>query len=180
MTAHFTVTLHYTDELSGDVHARLDKQDEHMAARAIAMDLLALQSGVKRGYMRHQVATVAASQTVACAAASAVAATDTLVVAGTTLSAQAAVANESQFLIPATDTLYAAGVAACINAHSVLSKIVWASSAAGTLTITCKIPGPIGNLVTLAEAGNGFTLGAAALAGGASSAMKEKSFGGGQ
>lgn len=138
--------------------------------------LQALKAGIKRGRVFVNVASAFASQTVACGAAGG-APGDTLVVAGTTLTNAAAPANENEFADAATDALLADSVAACINAHSTLQKIVRASSAAGVVTIICIFPGAIGNLVTLTEGGNGFTLGGATLASGAADEADELIFG---
>lgn len=176
-TGKFTLVIDYASDADTDVAARLDRATKYEVIRHVQTDLNAIVGGSKRARIFGCVSSVFASQTVACVAADAVANTDTLTVAGTALAAKASVANQSQFLIGATDTAYAANVAACINAHTTLQKIVKATSSAGTLTIQCKVPGPIGNALTLAEAGNGFTLGGATLAGGASDEVDEYTFG---
>ncbi len=183
MAVHYTVTVEYGYDTIAGLRNRLTQNSGSIKSkvkvlRGVAKDLQAILLGVIRAFVRTQAASACASQTVDASFAAAVAATDTLTIAGTALSAQASVANESQFLIGATDALYVANVVACINAHSVLSKIVRAAAVdSNTFRITCLLPGPIGNLVTLAEAGNGFTLGGAVLASGASDAMYGYSLG---
>lgn len=179
MTApHYVFTVQYRDDLIADLRNRLDLKDKRRVLRAVMNDLNAIDGGVKRAYVRAAIAAEVATQTVDCDHTAAVADTDTLTIAGTALAAKAAVATESQFLIGGTDAAYADNVVACINAHSVLSKLVWAKRTdSNTFKIYAKVPGPIGNLVTLAEAGNGFSLGGAALAGGASDEVDEYQFG---
>jgi hypothetical protein len=135
--------------------------------------------GNRRSFVRTCLASAVASKTVTCSASGA-ADGDTLVIGGTTLTVAAAPANESEFIKGATDALHAAATVAAINAHSTLSKIVWAAvttSASGILTIYCKYPGPIGNLVTLTETGSGFVVGGAVLASGASDEVDEEGHG---
>lgn len=183
MAVHYTCTVEYGYDTIAGLRNRLTQnsgsvKSKGRALRQFARDLFAIVGGVMRCFVRTQAASVAASQTVTVDYTLAVAATDTITIAGTALSAQAAVANESQFLIGASNAAYVANVVACINAHSVLSKIVRAYAVSATVfRITCIVPGPLGNLVLLAEAGNGFTLGAAALAAGASDAAYGFSFG---
>ena len=112
-------------------------------------------------------APVAASATVTCAT---VAADDTVTIAGVVLTAKASPANENQFSQAGTDNADAVSLAAKINAHSVLSKIVSASAHAttGVVTITCLTKGIIGNYLTLVSS-SGSTLavtGSGFLAGG--------------
>ena len=170
MACHYNVSVFAPDDLIATVRTKLDRAVKGEAVNAIAKDLLACAGPHKRAHVRAFIASEVASRIVTCSAAAGVPG-DTLVIGGTTLTNAASPANESEFADAATDALLAASVVACINAHSVLSKIVWAAvttSASGILTIFAVVPGPIGNLVTLAETGNGFTLGGAALTGGAS------------
>ncbi len=126
-----------------------------------------LQGGVRRAHVRVQCFEAFASQTVGCDMSDAVEGTDTLTIGTVTLSVEAAPANESEFLLGADDIEFAANLAAAINAHSVLSLFVQAESdGIDTVTITSLYAGPVGDAIGLAEAGNGFTLGGAALDGG--------------
>lgn len=92
---------------------------------------------------------------------------NSITIGGTTITASAAPATESDFLVTGTDTVVAAAVAACVNAHSVISKIASATSAANVVTISCTVPGVIGNQVPVAKVGVPITLSSAALVGGA-------------
>lgn len=171
MACHVTVSMYLPDELIATVRTRLDRATKEASIHALAAELQACAGPAKRAEVRACIASAVASQTVTCDHTAAVANTDTLTIAGTVLSAKASPATESEFAIGSTDALYAANVVAKINAHTTLSKIVWAAvttAASGVITIYSKYPGPIGNLITLAEAGNGFTLTGSALASGAS------------
>lgn len=64
-----------------------------------------------------------------------------------------------------TDSLKAASLAAAINAHATLGKMVSAESNLTVVTLTALIPGAIGNAVTLAISANG-SVSAARMAGG--------------
>lgn len=90
-------------------------------------------------------APVAASATATCAS---VAADDTITIAGVVLTAKASPSGEAQFSQAGSDTAAAASLVSKINAHSVLSKLVVASSAIGVVTVTCLTKGIIGNYLT--------------------------------
>jgi hypothetical protein len=134
-----------------------------------------LQSGARRAHVRVQCFEAFATQTVACSASGG-APNDTLVVGSVTLTNAASPANENQFADAATDALLAASVAAAINAHSILSLFVKASSSSGTLTITSLYGGPVGDAIPLAETGNGFTLGGTFLDGGDATLDESQTF----
>lgn len=89
---------------------------------------------------------VAASATATCAA---VAADDTVTIGKTVLTAKAAPANEDQWSQAGNDTADAAALVAKINAHSVLSLLVSATSLLGVVTITSLQKGVVGNHVVL-------------------------------
>jgi phage tail sheath gpL-like len=116
---------------------------------------------------------VAASGTITLAT---VAADDTVTIGKTTLTAKASPSGEDEFSQAGTDTVDAAGLVTKINAHSVLSKLVVASSSAGVVTVTALERGSIGNHIALASS-NGTRLAVSAAylasgAGGAESAAK--------
>ena len=130
--------------------------------------------GAYRGYIRTTLCTARASGTFTGTAAG-VAPDDTITIAGTTLTNKASPASEDEFADAATDALLAASLAAAINAHSVLSKIVFAvvtTAASGIVTVYSKYPGPIGNLITLAESG-GYTVSGASMTGGSGDEVDE-------
>lgn len=112
---------------------------------------------------------VAASGTVTCAA---VAAADTVTINGVELTASSTPAGEAQFEIDGDNTADAAALVACINAHSTLQYIVSAANVLGVVTITCLIPGVIGNSITLASSnGTRAAVSGARLASGAGHAV---------
>ncbi len=175
MACHVTATLYLPDELIATLRTRVNRIPKGDAVRAFSNELRGCAGGARRGKVRFQVAGVQATQTVACATASAVNNTDTLVIGGTALSVKASPATESEVSKGTTDAEFAANVVAKINAHTTLSKYVFAvvtTSASGILTIYSIAPGLVGNFITLTETGNGFTVGGAVFAGGTSDAIK--------
>lgn len=91
---------------------------------------------------------------------------DTVVIAGVTLTAKASPSGENQWSQAGSDTADAAALAAKINAHSSLSTIVSATSAAAVVTVTCLVKGVIGNFIAISESGSSITASGAYLAGG--------------
>lgn len=91
---------------------------------------------------------VQASGTITCAS---VAADDTVTIGKTTLTAKASPASEDEFDQSGTDTADGADLAAVINAHSVLSKFVYATASAGVVTVTAHQAGSVGNHIALSS-----------------------------
>lgn len=112
-------------------------------------------------------APVAASATITLASC----ATDTVTIGGITFTGSGSPTGDVQFETDGDDTADAAALAAKINAHPTLSKVVTATSALGVVTVTCRIKGVVGNFITLAETGTTITISAAALAGGTGGAQ---------
>lgn len=96
---------------------------------------------------------------------SSVVATDTVTIAGTVFTGSDTPSTSVQFLTGSTDTASAASLAAKINAHTTVGKYVSATSSGAVVTISCIVPGLIGNLITLAISAHGSRSGAT-LAGG--------------
>jgi phage tail sheath gpL-like len=67
----------------------------------------------------------------------------------------------------ASDTADAAALAAAFNAHATIKNIVYATSALGVVTLTCRLPGVIGNYLALSKSGAPITVSGAYLTGGA-------------
>ena len=65
-----------------------------------------------------------------------------------------------------SDTLDAAALAAAINTNAATSAYVYATSAAGVVTVTCRVPGVLGNLINISSADATITASATYLAGG--------------
>ena len=152
-----------------DLKLGADKPRENV--KALSSWVRGIESGIHRAKVSIQTganAPVAASATatlVSCA-------TDTITIGGITFTGSGSPSGELQFETDGNDTADAAALAAAINAHSTLSKVVSATSAAGVVTITCLIPGVIGNFITLSETGTTITVSAAALAGGTGGAQE--------
>lgn len=80
-------------------------------------------------------------------------ATDAISIGAVTLTASSTPANENQWEIDgADDDADAASLAACINAHSVLSKIVIAESEDNVVTVTALQKGVLGNQLAISSA----------------------------
>lgn len=98
-------------------------------------------------------------------------AADTITVNGVVFTARASGATGDEFNIGGTVSITAANFAAAVNASAsaAASGVVSASSALGVVTLTCLIPGVIGNAITVAESCANFAFAGAAtkLAGGA-------------
>ena len=177
---HLTVTVEFPSKLIAGMRNKLDVQPKGRAIREVMTALRGLlhPSYANRGLARVCIASACASQTVNCDYSDAVDGTDDITIGGTTLSVEASPATEDEFDSGTDDAEFADNLAAAINAHSVLSKIVRATSdGVSDVTITSLYPGPIGNLILLAESGNGLTLGDTALAGGASDEVDSHAFG---
>jgi hypothetical protein len=143
-----------------------DPQGEALALSGYFKELA---SGGTRGAVRVQTGAedpVAASGTLTLTS---VPVDATCVIAGVTLTAKASAANENQFVQAGTDAQDAASLASVINAHSVLGLFLIASSATNVVTITSKVPGVIGNTITIVGAAS-IVASAGTLAGGAGGA----------
>jgi hypothetical protein len=137
----------------------------------------ALQNGSRKAIVNSGVASgaadaVAASQTLTFSDAAT--ALDTVTVNGVVFTAETAGAVGNQWNISALGTAPlraaadAASLAAAINASATdaASGVVKASAVGAVVTVTCLIPGVIGNSLPLAKSSTAITLGGAALASG--------------
>jgi len=89
-------------------------------------------------------------------------ANNTVTINEVVFTAKASPVGANEFLLGGSDTATATNLAAKINA-SALAKIVnvvTATSAAAVVTVTCSIPGLVGNVCTLAISANGSVSGA--------------------
>lgn len=95
-------------------------------------------------------------------------AADTITINGVTLTAETSGATNNQWNVTTTATGDATAIAAAINASTsdALSGVVHATSSAGVVTITCNIPGVIGNTIAVSKSSTAITLGGATLASG--------------
>lgn len=76
---------------------------------------------------------------------------ETMSVCGVTLTAVSGTPTGNQFQIGADATATATNLRNLINSQSTLNKIVVATSNAGVVTLTCLVPGVIGNGLQLSE-----------------------------
>lgn len=176
---HVTVTMELPNKLIASLRDELDQQDKNIAARSImnVMRGMLSPSELNRGYMRSCIASACATGTFTCAVASVVNNTDKVTIGGIELAVKASPANDAQFAKGATDAECALNLANAINTEKDLSKLVRATAVADVVTVTAIAPGPVGNLITLAETGNGFTKSGTALSGGASDEVDGYEFG---
>lgn len=154
---------------------KVDSSLDHQAVQDICNHLHALASGNEKGTIYAQSGSadpVAASGTITLAT---VLATHTVTIGGVTFTASSTPAGEAQFEIDGTDTADAAALAAAINAHSTLSQVVSATSAAAVVTVSALTRGVAGNFIALTQTGGTMTLSAAALANGTGGATNSAS-----
>jgi len=181
MTAHMTLTFETPDRAIDTLRDEIDVADEPEKTRRAISELHAALTGTRRGYVRLVLATAAASQTVTCDQSAAVDGTDDITIgaaAGDTISVEAAPSGEDEMDSGTTDAEFADNLAVAVNAHSVISKLVYAvSDGVSVVTLYAVMPGPVGNLISLTETGSGFVVGAALLAGGASDEVDGLGFG---
>ena len=87
-------------------------------------------------------------------------ATDTITILGITLTGSSTPTGIAQFETDGDNTADAAALAACINAHTTLKTLVYATSAAAVVTISCLVKGIIGNyLPAVTETGSTIVVG---------------------
>lgn len=146
----------------------IDKPRRIGATAALQRYLKRVLSKVGEAHVTTQVASAFATATITCNNAAAVNSTDTTTIMGVALALVAAPASNVQFAKGATDATMATNLAACINANPTLQKVIRAKAAAAVVTMTCKVPGLLGDLLSLAETGNGMTISGALFTGGAS------------
>ncbi len=97
-------------------------------------------------------------------------AADTFTIGSETFTCEASGATgNNQFNKGGTDTLSAAAAIAIINAHPNLKQTVLASNLAGVITVTCIVPGKIGNYINISISAHGSVSGSV-LASGADAA----------
>jgi phage tail sheath gpL-like len=125
--------------------------DSKVAAARLESYVTALNGGAKSAYMEVNTGAIRAAGSVTFTGRPT--ADQTMLVLNTTLTAKDSGANgTTQFNTSASDVaVTATNLAACINANTTLNKQVSATSAAGVVTITAKVPGVVGNGLQLSE-----------------------------
>lgn len=149
------------------VNSNLAKQDKYEAGQVNVNDIRASLGGNKRA--RHLVGTCSSGASDAVSASftatlsAAMTAADTVTINGQALTAVASAPTANQFIVGVDAATDAASLAACINAFATTAQkvvgIVHASSLAGVVTVSCNIPGIVGNLVTCTKSSSVITLG---------------------
>lgn len=129
-------------------------------------DLRGFLGGNKRSRVSVGTASPGASDAVSASftatLSAAMTAADTVTINGQALTGVASAPTANQFIVGVDATTDAAALAACINAFATTAQkvvgIVHATSLAGVVTVTCNIPGVIGNLVTCTKSSSVTTL----------------------
>lgn len=128
--------------------------------RELINELKGFASGARNGSMivelENATNTTKATGTITCTGVPT--ANDTVTIGGKVLTWKASAGNENEITIGGSATTSGDALAAAINANSVLAGLVSATAATGVVTITCVVPGRIGNLITTAEAGTNTTV----------------------
>lgn len=119
------------------------------AGRKLMAYIRSLMGGARRAALIIGAYAVKATGTLT---GTSVIATDAVTIAGVTLTCVASGATEDQFNIGADDDETMENLAAAINAHSDLSGIVTADTAANVVTVSAAKPGLIGNGLAISSA----------------------------
>lgn len=172
MAASLIVTASLTSEAQARIQqmTQVNSNNKEQARRNVIQILKGI-GPIYQGSIRLQsaaTAPVAASGTFTLVS---VPEDDAVTIGAVTLTAKASPSGENQWSQAGSDTADAAALAAKINAHSVLSKVVVASSAAGVVTVTCLTPGVVGNQIAISETGSSITASGSFLSGGTGGAQ---------
>jgi phage tail sheath gpL-like len=168
-TLNIMLKLDESSTITGERYV-LEAKNKREAALRLSDLLRRIAGGNLRANLTVQTGAsspVAASGTITLAS---VAADDTVVIGGVTLTAKASPSGENQFSQAGTNTQDAAALAAKINAHSTLSLLVSATSSGAVVTVTALQKGVVGNQIPMSQTGGTMTLSAATLANGAGGA----------
>ena len=139
--------------------------------REIADFLKSLAHGRRGATVRYgsvSLASASASASKACTFSGTVSAGSTITLDSVALTWTVSGTGANEVKIHSTVGTAATYLATAINASAVLSKIVTAVASAAVVTVTCNVPGLIGNSVQVAETANNFAWagGATRLSGG--------------
>lgn len=151
-----------TDVQGGELSSlNTSTRDKNAVIRDVCNQLSRVASGIAAGEVQlshSSTSPVAAEAEVAITHAN-LAADDAIVVCRQTILAKDSGANgTTQFNIGADATEDAVNLAACINANSTLSKYVLAEAASGTVTVTAKLKGAWGNLLSITSSDNAYSI----------------------
>ncbi len=185
-----TLTLELPDQPIASVRTQLNQPNGGLSMREHENLMRGMLGGVDhyRGYMRSSISSAHAIGYYDCVYADAVLDTDTTTIQGTALSYVTTPSTTAHFkgvaggvgaasFAAASDSGVANGLARCINANATLNRFVRGYAVAGRCYVKCLFPSTLGDAITLAETGNGFTRSAATLASGASDVPYTYEFG---
>ena len=154
---------------------------KHVVINSVINYLKALKAGGRNGKFDLQVGggdSVAATGSYIFTGLPTV--TDTCVVAGKTFTVVAEAStpvSHSQFKVGTTAAGVAANLAVAVNANSIISVYLTATSSGSTTTMTSDNTGEIGNFVTITESLDNCTVSGAVLSGGVNKTANEYKFG---
>jgi phage tail sheath gpL-like len=109
-----------------------------------------LSAGVKSADLKANVGAVKATATITFTGAPSD--NETCSIGNVTFTAKTSGATGNEFNIGTSVAITASNLANAINANTTLNKFLTASSNAGVVTLTCEVPGLIGNALQLSEA----------------------------
>lgn len=145
-------TIELDTSLSADQTASyLTFADKYQGANSISDYIQAMGGGVRQGVLTVRLGAVKAAGTFTITSTGP-ALTNTIVIAGVTLTAVASAPTNVQFIRNNTPATAAANIATAINANTTLQGIVSATSLAGVVTVTAVQPGKAGNGLVMSTA----------------------------
>lgn len=150
-----------------DTSTMVKPASDKVSLKRVSNLLDGLSSGSLRGDVKLTASTVDAVAASGTYTLDTVIATDTVTIGAVTLTGTDTPSTELHFDTDAgSDTLIAVSLAGAINAHSTLKHQVYATSSGDVVTVTCRVPGVIGNLVeftdgdtTITSSGSGYLAG---------------------
>jgi phage tail sheath gpL-like len=173
-----TLVITIKSEDSQSLLQQLFEQDTNRN-KEVALELSKLfrelASGVKAANVNVSTSTDSPVRASATATLVSVPADDSITINGVTFTAKASPSGEEQFSQAGSNDDDAAALAAKINAHSTLSKQVYATSSSNVVTITAHAYGSAANSIALSESGTSITLSAATLENGAGGSEEQGS-----
>ncbi len=135
--------------------------------KRVANILRGMESGALLGNVKLTASTADAVAATGTFTLASVVATDAVTIAGVTFTFTSTPSLETDVEVDGADnTADAAALAAAINAHSTIKHIIYATSALAVVTLTCRVPGVIGNFIAISDADTTITTSASYLAGG--------------
>lgn len=135
-----------------------NENKDREAADALADYFKSLACGVERGQVDIQTGSAVPVRASGTFTLASVVADEAITIGTKTLTFKASPSGEDQVQSGgANDTADAVVLAAAINAHSVLSKVVKATPAAAVVTVEARVAGVVGNQIPISETGTTIT-----------------------